>query len=114
MTAPHRRVRGVADVDGVPDGVVAGGDERVVDELLLRDFAGGEGGGELPEPGLKLSVTAGHAGLLSDSPSAAFASAAWRAVAARLSGPAVPSSGLAVSARQSPGWASRAARKAAG
>src|SRR5260221_11169238 len=79
MTAPHRRVRGVADVDGVPDGVVAGGDERVVDELLLRDFAGGEGGGELPEPGLKLSVTAGHAGLLSDSPSAAFASAAWRA-----------------------------------
>src|SRR5260221_5973067 len=111
MTAPHRRVRGVADVDGVPDGVVAGGDERVVDELLLRDFAGGEGGGELPEPGLKLSVTAGHAGLLSDSPSAAFASAAWRAVAARLSGLAFRSSGLAISASKFPRLAYRSASK---
>src|SRR5258707_3708537 len=51
----------------------------------------------------------GHAGLLSESSRAAFASAAWRALAAGLSGRAVRSSGLAISASRSRGTAFGAA-----
>src|SRR5258707_13045463 len=56
----------------------------------------------------------GHAGLLSESSRAAFASAAWRALAAGLSGRGFRSSGLAISASRARGTASGSASSRAG